>query len=62
MVLMAYQYTLQTGLVNNTLAGVSTVVKEEGLTGLYTGIGSNIAYAFPTDAIKFLVSRMVLDY
>lgn len=45
----------QTGLVNGTLAGVTTAIKEEGITGLYRGFGSNVAYAFPTDAIKFVV-------
>lgn len=45
----------QTGLVNGTLAGVTNSIKEEGITGLYRGFGSNVAYAFPTDAIKFVV-------
>lgn len=30
---------------------------DEGIGGLYTGYTSNIAYAFPADAIKFLVSK-----
>ncbi|KAM3573199.1 hypothetical protein VYU27_004802 [Nannochloropsis oceanica] len=45
----------QTGLVDSSTAGVIEAVKEEGLGGLYRGYASNIAYAFPTDAIKFVV-------
>jgi solute carrier family 25 S-adenosylmethionine transporter 26 len=45
----------QTGLIDSSTAGVIEAVKEEGLGGLYRGYASNIAYAFPTDAIKFVV-------
>ena len=50
----------QTGLVNSTFDAVKTAVADEGLTGLYRGYGSNVAYAFPTDAIKFVVSPFPL--
>lgn len=46
---------LQTGLANSTREAVSTIYEKEGPGGLYNGLTSNIAYAFPTDAIKFLV-------
>ena len=45
----------QTGLIDSSTAGTIQAVKEEGLAGLYRGYASNIAYAFPTDAIKFVV-------
>eukprot|EP00624_Nannochloropsis_granulata_P000986 evm.model.NODE_14381_length_13028_cov_28.153055.3 len=45
----------QTGLIDSSTAGVIKAVKEGGLGGLYRGYASNIAYAFPTDAIKFVV-------
>lgn len=45
----------QAGLVNGTLAAVQEAVAREGFGGLYESFGSNIAYAFPTDAIKFVV-------
>ncbi|CAM9153203.1 unnamed protein product [Ectocarpus sp. 13 AM-2016] len=35
--------------------GAKSILADEGLRGLYTGYSSNIAYAFPADAIKFLV-------
>jgi hypothetical protein len=45
----------QAGLVEESAGAVAAVVKEEGVGGLYTGFSSNVAYAFPADAIKFLV-------
>lgn len=45
----------QAGLVNGTFAAVQDAVAREGFGGLYDSFGSNIAYAFPTDAIKFVV-------
>lgn len=48
---------VQTGVMGNSAGAVSDVLKEEGLGGLYTGFTSNVAYASPTDAIKFLVSE-----
>ncbi|EKU21044.1 s-adenosylmethionine mitochondrial carrier protein, partial [Nannochloropsis gaditana CCMP526] len=45
----------QTGLIDSTAGGTIEAVKQEGLEGLYRGYVSNIAYAFPTDAIKFVV-------
>lgn len=39
------------------LEGAKTILADEGVRGLYTGYSSNIAYAFPADAIKFLVRR-----
>ena len=43
-------------MVNGTVSAIKSAVQQEGLAGLYRGYGSNIAYAFPTDAIKFVVS------
>lgn len=40
------------------LAAAKAIVADEGVGGLYTGYTSNIAYAFPADAIKFLVSML----
>ncbi len=37
------------------LQGAASILADEGVKGLYTGYSSNIAYAFPADAIKFLV-------
>ncbi|CAM9540625.1 unnamed protein product [Ascophyllum nodosum] len=37
------------------LEAAKVIVAEEGVKGLYTGYGSNIVYAFPADAVKFLV-------
>lgn len=37
------------------LQGAKSILADEGVGGLYTGYSSNIAYAFPADAIKFLV-------
>ncbi len=45
----------QAGLVDGTVAAVQEAVAREGVSGLYRGFASNIAYAFPTDAIKFVV-------
>lgn len=39
------------------LQGAKSILADEGVRGLYTGYSSNIAYAFPADAIKFLVRR-----
>lgn len=39
------------------LQGAASILADEGVKGLYTGYSSNIAYAFPADAIKFLVRR-----
>ncbi len=52
---------MQAGLVNGTAVAIFGAVKEEGVAGLYSGIGSNIAYAFPADAMKFLVRRYHYD-
>lgn len=49
------QMLMQAGLVNGTASAIFGAIKEEGVAGLYSGIGSNIAYAFPADAMKFLV-------
>lgn len=49
----------QAGLSSGSGAGfegAKSILADEGLRGLYTGYSSNIAYAFPADAIKFLVS------
>lgn len=45
----------QAGLVGGSAAAVKEAVAREGLDGLYRGFGSNVLYAFPTDAIKFVV-------
>jgi len=45
----------QAGLANNTLDGIRKTVEQDGIGGLYTGYNANIAYAYPTDVIKFLV-------
>ncbi|CAN0105417.1 unnamed protein product [Ectocarpus sp. 4 AP-2014] len=48
----------QAGLSSGSGAGfegAKSILADEGLRGLYTGYSSNIAYAFPADAIKFLV-------
>lgn len=45
----------QTGQVDSTAQGVRDAVRAEGVGGLYRGYASNVAYAFPTDAIKFVV-------
>lgn len=45
----------QAGLVGGSAAAVKEAVAREGLAGLYRGFGSNVLYAFPTDAIKFVV-------
>lgn len=37
------------------LQGAKAILADEGIKGLYTGYSSNVAYAFPADAIKFLV-------
>lgn len=37
------------------IAAAKEIVSEEGVQGLYTGYASNVAYAFPADAVKFLV-------
>lgn len=37
------------------IAAAKEVIANEGVQGLYTGYTSNVAYAFPADAIKFLV-------
>lgn len=39
------------------VAAAKAVIADEGIQGLYTGYTSNVAYAFPADAIKFLVRR-----
>lgn len=48
----------QAGVSNGEGGGIAAakaIVAGEGVRGLYTGYLSNIAYAFPADAIKFLV-------
>lgn len=44
------------------LESAKSILAEEGVKGLYTGYSSNIAYAFPTDAIKFLVRQFILKH
>jgi hypothetical protein len=48
----------QAGVVQdeNPVRAAKHVVENAGVKGLYVGYASNIAYAFPADAIKFLVS------
>lgn len=41
----------------SSLDSAKSIVSHEGAKGLYKGYSSNIAYAFPADAIKFLVSK-----
>ncbi|CAM9140021.1 unnamed protein product, partial [Heterosigma akashiwo] len=45
----------QTGLESGAVQALKDVYAEEGLRGVYTGYASNIAYAYPTDVIKFLL-------